>query len=161
MLSVFDERRSFGSTITSAETIRSLLAFRFTNGIFKPLFHREHVEQVQITVAETVGMEGRHGAFYDHAGALRDVVQNHLLQLMALVAMDPPATLKSGDISDAKLKVLRNLAQPLRGSDVARHVVRGQYGAGMIAGQQVRAYRDEEAVDRARTPRRSSPCVPW
>jgi glucose-6-phosphate 1-dehydrogenase len=91
-------------------------------------------------------MEGRRGAFYDHAGALRDVVQNHLLQLLALVAMDPPATLKSGDISDAKLKVFRNLA-PLRGADVARNVVRGQYGAGTIAGHQVRAYREEDAVD--------------
>jgi glucose-6-phosphate 1-dehydrogenase len=130
------------------ETVQNLLAFRFGNAIFEPLFHREHVAQVQITVAETVGMEGRRGAFYDHAGALRDVVQNHMLQLLALVAMDPPATLKSGDISDAKLKVLRNLA-PIRGAEVARRVVRGQYGAGTIGGQPVRAYRDEDAVDRA------------
>jgi glucose-6-phosphate 1-dehydrogenase len=130
------------------ETVQNLLAFRFGNAIFEPLFNREHVDHVQITVAETVGMEGRRGAFYDHAGALRDVVQNHMLQLLALVAMDPPATLKSGDISDAKLKVLRNLA-PLRGADVARHVVRGQYGAGTVADQPVRAYREEEAVDRA------------
>jgi glucose-6-phosphate 1-dehydrogenase len=130
------------------ETVQNLLAFRFGNAIFEPLFDRSHVDHVQITVAETVGMEGRRGAFYDHAGALRDVVQNHMLQLLALVAMDPPATLKSGDISDAKLKVLRNLA-PLRGAEVARHVVRGQYGTGTIAGQSVRAYRDEEAVDRS------------
>jgi glucose-6-phosphate 1-dehydrogenase len=130
------------------ETVQNLLAFRFGNAVFEPLFHREHVDHVQITVAETVGMEGRRGAFYDHAGALRDVVQNHMLQLLALVAMDPPATLKSGDISDAKLKVLRSLA-PLRGADALRHVVRGQYGAGTIEGQPSRAYRDEEAVDRA------------
>jgi glucose-6-phosphate 1-dehydrogenase len=130
------------------ETVQNLLAFRFGNAIFEPLFNREHVDHVQITVAETVGMEGRRGAFYDHAGALRDVVQNHMLQLLALVAMDPPATLKSGDISDAKLKVLRNLV-PLRGADVARRVVRGQYGAGTVGGQPARAYRDEEAVDRA------------
>ena len=93
-------------------------------------------------------MEGRRGAFYDHAGALRDVVQNHMLQLLALVAMDPPATLKSGDISDAKLKVLRNLA-PVREADVAQNVVRAQYGAGTIGNQDVRAYREEDAVDRA------------
>jgi glucose-6-phosphate 1-dehydrogenase len=129
------------------ETVQNLMAFRFGNAIFEPLFHREHVAHVQITVAETVGMEGRRGAFYDHAGALRDVVQNHMLQLLALVAMDPPATLKSGDISDCKLKVLRNLA-PLRGADVARHVVRGQYTAGTVDGRPVPGYRDEEAVDR-------------
>lgn len=130
------------------ETVQNLMAFRFGNAIFEPLFHRQHVDHVQITVAETVGMEGRRGTFYDHAGALRDVVQNHMLQLLALVAMDPPATLKSGDISDAKLKVLRDLA-PLRGADVAKHVVRGQYSAGTIGGQAVRAYREEDAVDRA------------
>jgi glucose-6-phosphate 1-dehydrogenase len=130
------------------ETVQNLLAFRFGNAIFEPLFNREHVDQVQITVAETVGMEGRRGAFYDHAGALRDVVQNHMLQLLALVAMDPPATLKSGDISDAKLKVLRSL-MPLRGVDVGRRVVRGQYGAGSIGGKPARAYREEEAVDPA------------
>jgi glucose-6-phosphate 1-dehydrogenase len=129
------------------ETVQNLLAFRFGNAIFEPLFHREFVDHVQITAAETVGMEGRRGAFYDHAGALRDVVQNHLLQLLALVAMDPPATLKARDISGAKLKVLRSLV-PVRGSEVDRRVVRGQYGAGTVEGRQVRAYRDEEAIAR-------------
>lgn len=128
------------------ETVQNLLAFRFGNSIFEPLFDREHIDHVQITVAETVGMEGRRGAFYDHAGAMRDVVQNHMLQLLALLAMDPPATLKSGDISDAKLRVLRSLA-PIKGSDVARNVVRGQYDAGRIGDHSVRAYRAEDAVD--------------
>jgi glucose-6-phosphate 1-dehydrogenase len=129
------------------ETVQNLLAFRFGNAIFEPLFNRQSVDHVQISVAETVGMEGRRGAFYDKAGALRDVVQNHLLQLLTLVAMDPPATLKARDVSEAKLKVLRNLV-PLRGPDVARRVVRGQYGPGTVAGQLVRSYREEEAVAR-------------
>jgi glucose-6-phosphate 1-dehydrogenase len=129
------------------DTVQNLLAFRFGNAIFEPLFNRQYVNHIQITVAETIGMEGRRGAYYDHAGALRDVGQNHLLQLLALVAMDPPATLKARDIGDAKLKVLRNLL-PLRGPDVARQVVRGQYGAGTMEGKPVRSYRDEEGVAR-------------
>ncbi len=120
------------------ETVQNLLAFRFGNAIFEPLLDRQYVDHVQITVAETIGMEGRRGAYYDNAGAIRDFVQNHLLQLLTLVAMDPPATLKARDIEDAKLKVLRNI--------VARKVVRGQYGAGAMQGEPVRAYRDEDAV---------------
>jgi glucose-6-phosphate 1-dehydrogenase len=127
------------------ETVQNLLAFRFGNAIFEPLFTRNYVEQVQITAAETVGMEGRRGAFYDNAGALRDVVQNHLLQLLALVAMEPPATVKARDIGDAKLKVLRNLS-PLRGAEIARRTVRGQYGAGAVDGRPAKAYREEVEV---------------
>jgi glucose-6-phosphate 1-dehydrogenase len=122
------------------ETVQNLLAFRFGNAIFEPLLNRRYVDHIQITVAETIGMEGRRGAYYDHAGALRDVVQNHLLQLLSLVAMEAPATLKARDIEDAKLQVLRNM--------VARRVIRAQYGAGTINGEAIRAYRDEEAVAR-------------
>lgn len=132
------------------ETVQNLLAFRFGNAIFEPHFNRQFVDHIQITAAETVGMEGRRGAFYDHTGALRDVVQNHLLQLLALIAMDPPATLKARDIGDAKLKVLRNLV-PVRGPEVARRVVRGQYGAGTVEERPVNAYRNEEGVARDST----------
>jgi glucose-6-phosphate 1-dehydrogenase len=129
------------------ETVQNILAFRFGNAIFEPIFNRRYVDHVQITVAETVGMEGHRGTFYDHTGAMRDVVQNHMLQLVALVAMEPPATLKARDLSDDKLKVLRSLV-PLRKQDVARRVVRGQYGAGTANGKPVPAYREEPGVAR-------------
>jgi glucose-6-phosphate 1-dehydrogenase len=127
------------------ETVQNLMAFRFSNAIFEPLLNNQFVDHVQITVAETVGMEGSRGAYYDKAGALRDVMQNHVLQLLAYTAMDAPGGLKGVNIRTEKLRILRNLI-PLTGPDIARWVVRGQYRAGTVEGKSVPAYRDEVAV---------------
>ena len=126
------------------ETVRNLLVFRFGNGIFEPLWNRRYVDHVQITVAESIGIENR-GAFYEQTGASRDVVQNHLLQLVSLVAMEPPATFEADALRDEKVKVLR--AIEMTRPDIHRHVVRGQYGPGWVAAQQVPGYREEPDVD--------------
>ena len=110
------------------ETVRNLLVFRFGNGIFEPLWNRRYVDHVQITVAESIGIENR-GAFYEQTGASRDVLQNHLLQLVSLVAMEPPATFEANALRDEKVKVLR--AIEITPEDVSNDVVRGQYGTGL------------------------------
>ena len=126
------------------ETVQNILVFRFTNEIFEPLWHRAHVDHVQITAAESIGVEGR-GSYYEEAGALRDMVQNHLLQLLCLVAMEPPATYDAEGVRDEKTKVLRAV-QPIRPEDVDRVTVRGQYGPGAILGKPVPGYREEPGV---------------
>jgi glucose-6-phosphate 1-dehydrogenase len=127
------------------ETVRNLLVFRFGNGIFEPLWNRRYVDHVQITMAESIGVEER-GSFYEETGATRDVVQNHLLQLLTLVAMEPPATFEADALRDEKVKVLSAIPEPTR-ADAARDVVRGQYGSGWVAAQPVRGYREEPEVD--------------
>jgi glucose-6-phosphate 1-dehydrogenase len=119
------------------ETVQNLLALRFANILFEPLWNAAHIDHVQITVAETVGLEGRVG-FYDGAGALRDMVQNHMLQLLALVAMEPPSSFDAGPIRDEKVKVLRALRMPGPGDSVT-----GQYRSGAISGVAVPGYDDE------------------
>ena len=119
------------------ETVQNLLALRFANLMFEPLWNAAHIDHVQITVAETVGLEGR-VAFYDDAGALRDMVQNHMLQLLALVAMEPPVSYDATNVRDEKVKVLRSLRK-VRGGET----VTGQYRAGAIGGQAVPGYDDE------------------
>jgi glucose-6-phosphate 1-dehydrogenase len=127
------------------ETVRNLLVFRFGNGIFEPLWNRRYVDHVQITMAESIGVEDR-GAFYEETGALRDVVQNHLLQLLTLVAMEPPATFEAEALRDEKVKVLRAIP-PFTPHEASRNVVRGQYGPGWIGAEQVPGYRQEPEVD--------------
>lgn len=126
------------------ETVQNLLAMRFANALFEPLWNSNYIDHVQITAAETVGAEGR-WQFYDEAGALRDMVQNHLLQLLCLVAMEPPALLAPWAVHDEKLKVLRSLA-PMSRREVHDNTVRGQYVAGNSGGQAVPGYTQEEGA---------------
>ena len=129
------------------ETVRNILIFRFGNLIFEPIWHRRYIDHIQITVAESIGVEGR-GAFYEETGALRDILQNHLLQLLTLVAMEPPATLDAEALRDEKVKVLRAV-RLLNTDTVDEHVVRGQYGPGWIGAAEVAGYRSEPEVDAA------------
>ena len=123
------------------ETVQNLTALRFANALFEPLWKAEHIDHVQITVAETIGVE-RRGPYYDTAGALRDMVQNHLLQLLCLVAMEPPSAFSADAIRDEKLKVLRAL-RPIDAANAAQYTVRGQYRAGATDGRAVPGYLEE------------------
>jgi glucose-6-phosphate 1-dehydrogenase len=126
------------------ETVQNILVFRFANGIFEPLWNRNHVDHVQITVSETLGVESR-GAYYEESGALRDMIQNHILQLLCLVAMEPPVTFDAYPVRDEKTKVMRAL-RPIDPADVDAIAVRGQYGPGFVGGQRVKGYREEKGV---------------
>jgi glucose-6-phosphate 1-dehydrogenase len=140
--SAFPEERTFRiDHYLGKETVQNLLALRFANSTFEPLWDSAHIDHVQITVAETVGLESR-ADYYDGAGALRDMVQNHMLQLLALVAMEPPVDFDATAVRDEKVKVLRSL-RPITVDDVPDHVVTGQYGAGAVGSEPVKAYADE------------------
>ncbi|MCX7805480.1 MAG: glucose-6-phosphate dehydrogenase [Planctomycetota bacterium] len=126
------------------ETVQNILVLRFANSIFEPLWNNRYVDHVQITIAETLGVEGR-GGYYDGVGAIRDMIQNHAMQLLALVAMEPPSSLDPEAIRDEKVKVLRSL-RPISRECVAGGIALGQYGAGEVEGRQVPSYREEAGV---------------
>jgi len=127
------------------ETVQNLLVFRFSNGIFEPIWNSRYVDHVQITVAETLGVEGR-GGYYDRAGALRDMVPNHIFQLISLVAMEPPISFDAEAVRDEQSKALRAI-QPMSEEDVLTKTVRGQYGAGEVSGRALPDYRAEAKVE--------------
>ncbi len=145
LYSVFKEEQIYRiDHYLGKETVQNILVFRFANGIFEPIWNRRYVDHVQITVAESIGVE-RRGAYYEETGALRDMVQNHLLQLLSLVAMEPPITFGGQAVRDEKVKVLHAL-RPFRRHEVFEHTARGQYGPGWVAGEEVPGYRQEPDV---------------
>ena len=145
MLEVFDESQVFRiDHYLGKETVQNLMAFRFANALFEPVWNRNYVDHVQITAAEDIGIEGRAG-YYEGAGALRDLVQNHMLQLLALLTMEPPTAFEANRLRDEKLKVLEAIVPPDLAS-VPTMAMRAQYGPGGQGGVRVRGYREEDGV---------------
>ncbi|MDB6173473.1 MAG: zwf [Chthoniobacteraceae bacterium] len=142
---VFREKETYRiDHFLGKETAQNIMVLRFANSIFEPLWNHRYIDHIQITAAEPLGVEAR-GPYYESSGALRDMVQNHLLQLLCLVAMEPPTDLTADSVRDEKVKVVRAL-RPMSTEDVASNVVRGQYAAGAINGKEVIGYRAEERV---------------
>jgi glucose-6-phosphate 1-dehydrogenase len=145
MATVFSEQQIYRiDHYLGKETVQNVMAFRFANILFEPLFNRTYVEHIQITAAESIGVEGR-GGYYEDSGALRDMVQSHLLQLLTVVAMEPPAVFRGDEVRDEKVKVLRSVIPPI-GPLVDVHAIRGQYGPGHTGGQPVEGYLSERGV---------------
>jgi glucose-6-phosphate 1-dehydrogenase len=142
----FDEEQIFRiDHFLGKETVQNLLVFRFANTLIEPLWNRNFIDHVQITVAESIGIEKR-ADYYDHAGALRDMLQNHLMQLLTVVAMEPPAALEADALHDEKVKVLRSI-RPIAKRAVHAHAIRAQYARGTIDGRGVPGYQQEENVE--------------
>ncbi|MCW2967682.1 MAG: zwf [Solirubrobacteraceae bacterium] len=145
VLGVFEERQVFRiDHYLGKETVQNMMAFRFANGLFEPVWNRNYIDNVQITAAEDIGIGTRAG-YYDHAGALRDLVQNHMLQLLCHVAMEPPVDFSADEVRDEKVKVLHAIRAPTA-QDVEHMAVRAQYTAGTVGGEDVPGYLDEEGV---------------
>ncbi|MDE0336798.1 MAG: glucose-6-phosphate dehydrogenase [Caldilineaceae bacterium] len=146
VLSVFNEEQVYRiDHYLGKETVQNVLVFRFANGIFEPIWNRNYVDNVQITVAESIGVEGR-GGYYEKSGALRDMMQNHLLQLVSLTAMEPPIAFDAKAVRDQKVNLLQAI-RPMQPEEVPDYVVRAQYGAGTAATRPVPAYLEENGVD--------------
>ena len=145
LLKVADEKQVYRiDHYLGKETVQNIMAFRFANGIFEPVWNRRYIDHVQISVAETVGVEGR-GSYFDHAGTLRDMVPNHIMQLISLTAMEPPISFDANAVRDEQAKILHAI-QPMSDEEVLSRTVRGQYGEGTEDGKRVPAYRGEEDV---------------
>ncbi len=145
LLEVFDERQIYRiDHYLGKETVQNLIALRFANALFEPVWNRNYIDQVQITVAEDIGIGGR-ASYYERSGALRDLVQNHMLQLLALLAMEPPTAFDADRLRDEKLKVLEAIV-PARPEEVPSMAVRAQYAPGVVGGISVPGYREEEGV---------------
>jgi len=156
LLKVADEKQIYRiDHYLGKETVQNILAFRFANGIFEPIWNRRYIDHVQISVAETVGVEKR-GGYYDTAGALRDMVPNHIMQLITLTAMEPPVSFRADAVRDEQSKILHAI-QPLSAEEVLTRTVRGQYGEGVMNGQRVPAYRAERGSRRIHGLKRLSP----
>jgi len=146
LLDVFDESQIYRiDHYLGKETVQNILAFRFANALFEPLWDRRYIDHVQITVGESVGVEHR-GDYYDQAGALRDMVQNHLLQILCLIAMEPPVSFDADEIRNKKLDLLRAIHK-FPDNNIKDFAVRGQYGSGWIEGEKVQSYHEEPGVD--------------
>jgi glucose-6-phosphate 1-dehydrogenase len=144
--SMFEEEQIFRiDHYLGKETVQNILAFRFANTLFEPIWNNNYIDHVQVTAAETVGVEDR-GSYYEQAGALRDMVQNHMLQLLCMIAMEPPVSFDANEIRNKKVDVLHALRK-LKPAEVHGHTVRGQYSGGWINGKQVQGYRQEKNVD--------------
>ena len=147
LLSIFSEHQIYRiDHYLGKETVQNIMVLRFANGLFEPLWHRDHIDHVQITVAETVTVESR-GKFYDRTGTLRDMVPNHLFQLLSLTAMEPPICFEANAVRTEKSKAIEAIHRPSP-QEMLSQVVRGQYAAGCVQGNRVGAYRDAEGVDR-------------
>jgi glucose-6-phosphate 1-dehydrogenase len=145
LLRVADEKQIYRiDHYLGKETVQNILAFRFANGIFEPIWNRRYIDHIQISVAETVGVEQR-GGYYDQAGALRDMVPNHIMQLISLTAMEPPVSFRADAVRDEQAKILHAI-QPLSSEEVLSKTVRGQYGPGIVNAERVPGYREEEGV---------------
>jgi glucose-6-phosphate 1-dehydrogenase len=145
LLEVFDESQIFRiDHYLGKETVQNLMAFRFANTLFEPVWNRNFIDHVEITAAEDIGIGGR-ADYYDQAGALRDLVQNHMLQLLSLLTMEPPSSFDANRVRDEKVKVLRSIVPPTT-EEVSKMAVRAQYGPGTVGGEDVPGYREEEGV---------------